>query len=88
MLMEAAANARSMDEILKELDIQVDEDYIAKVKENLGESLATRYIDYTRIQEMAAAHGSTAHPGIYGKLLPEGICEVRREIEGEARSNF
>ncbi|MGA9350266.1 MAG: helicase-related protein, partial [Anaerolineae bacterium] len=53
LLLEAAASARSMDEILAELDIQVDEDYIAHVKENLGESLATRYIDYTRIQEMA-----------------------------------
>ena len=52
-LVEAAANARNIDEILKELDIKVDEDYIREVKENLGESLATRYIDYTRIKEMA-----------------------------------
>jgi superfamily II DNA or RNA helicase len=53
LMMEAAANARSIDEILKEIDIQVDADYVARVKENLGDSLATRYIDYTRIQEMA-----------------------------------
>jgi len=53
LLMEAAANARDIDEILSEIDIVVDEDYIAKVKDNLGESLATRYIDYTRIKEMA-----------------------------------
>ncbi|MEE8390786.1 MAG: helicase-related protein, partial [Anaerolineae bacterium] len=53
LLLEAAASARSMDEILAELDIEVDEEYIAQVKENLGESLATRYIDYTRIREMA-----------------------------------
>jgi len=53
LMLEAAASARSMDEILAELDIQVDEDYIAQVKENLGESLATRYIDYTHIREMA-----------------------------------
>ena len=53
LLLEAAASARSMDEILAELDIEVDDDYIAQVKENLGESLATHYIDYTRIQEMA-----------------------------------
>ncbi len=53
LLLEAAASARSMDEILAELDIRVDEDYLAHVKENLGESLATRYIDYTRIREMA-----------------------------------
>ena len=53
LLLEAAASARNIDEIIKEIDIRVDEEYIAGVKENLGESLATRYIDYTRIKEMA-----------------------------------
>ena len=53
LLLEAAANAKSTDEILAELDIEVDADYIAKVKENLGDSLATHYIDYTRMSEMA-----------------------------------
>lgn len=53
LLREAAANARDNVEILKKLDITVDEDYITKVKEDLGESLATRYIDYTRINKMA-----------------------------------
>ncbi len=53
LLLEAAANTRSLDEILAELDIRVDEEYLAQVRENLGESLATRYIDYTRIREMA-----------------------------------
>ena len=53
ILIEAAAGARSMTELLKEIDIKVDAEYISKVKENLGESLATRYIDYTRIKEMA-----------------------------------
>lgn len=53
LLMEVAANARNIEDILKEIEITVDEDYIAKVKENLGETLATRYIDYTRIKEMA-----------------------------------
>ena len=53
LLMEAAANARNIDDILKEIDIKVDDDYIKRVKENLGESLATRYIDYTRMKEMA-----------------------------------
>lgn len=53
LMMEAAANSRNIDDILKEIDITVDEDYIAQVKDNLGESLATRYIDYTRIKEIA-----------------------------------
>ena len=53
LLMEAAANARNIDEILKEVDVTVDQKYIAQVKEDLGESLATHYIDYTLIKEMA-----------------------------------
>jgi len=52
LMMEAAANSRNIDDILNELDIKVDEKYIKQIKENLGESLATRYIDYTRIKEM------------------------------------
>ncbi len=53
LILEAVANARNMDEIIKELDIKVDEEYITKVKDALGESLATRHIDYTRIKEVA-----------------------------------
>ncbi|RLF88830.1 helicase [Thermococci archaeon] len=53
LILEAVANARSMEEIIKEIDIKVDEEYIKKIKEALGESLATKHIDYTRIKEMA-----------------------------------
>ncbi|MBE3129084.1 MAG: DUF3883 domain-containing protein [Actinobacteria bacterium] len=53
LLLEAAVNARNIDDILKDIEITVNEEYIKKVKENLGESLATRFIDYTRIKEMA-----------------------------------
>lgn len=54
LLVEAAATARTLDEILKDIDIQVDEKYLERIKLVLGESLATRFIDYTRIHEMAA----------------------------------
>jgi len=53
LILEAVSNARSIDEIISELDIKVDEDYLTQVKEALGESLATRHIDYTAIKEMA-----------------------------------
>ncbi|MDI6720566.1 MAG: helicase-related protein [Methanomicrobiales archaeon] len=53
LMVDAAAHARSLEEILKEIDIKVDEEYIARIREQLGETLATRYIDYTRIREMA-----------------------------------
>ncbi|RLI81967.1 helicase [Archaeoglobales archaeon] len=52
LVVEAAANARSIDEILATIEAKLDEEYIAKVKDALGESLATRFIDYTRIREM------------------------------------
>ncbi len=54
LLLEAAANAKDLNEILAEIEVEVDQDYITEVKENLGESLATHYIDYTRMHEMAA----------------------------------
>ncbi len=53
LMVDAAAGARSMDEILKDIEIIVDKEYIQRVRDNLGESLATRYIDYTRIKEKA-----------------------------------
>lgn len=53
LLLEAVSGARDIDEILAEIDVEVNDDYVQQVKENLGESLATRYIDYTRIKEKA-----------------------------------
>ena len=82
--MEAAANARSIDEILKDIDITVDEDYIAKVKENLGETLATRYIDYTRIKEMAQQ--AKEHRLILNiRKVFKGICQGREDSRTERR---
>ena len=54
LLLEAAASAKDISDILAEIDIHVDQDYLTEVKENLGESLATRYIDHTRLREMEA----------------------------------
>ncbi|MFN3699185.1 MAG: DUF3883 domain-containing protein, partial [Dictyoglomus sp.] len=46
----------------------VDEEYIARIKEALGENLATKYIDYTRIREMAEKAKEN-------KLIPEYVAE-------------
>ncbi len=64
LLVEAAVHARNQDEILKEIEIKVDEEYIKKVKDNLGDTLATRFIDYTRIREMR-------DKALEHKLIPE-----------------
>ena len=63
------------DEILSELDITVDEGYIARIRENLGESLANRYIDYTRIREMAdRQHRILASPDHQDRsAIPRGL---------------
>ena len=54
LLLDAASNARDQEEILKELDFKVDEQYISLIRENLGESLATKYMDHTKLKEMRA----------------------------------
>ncbi|HOI25200.1 MAG TPA: helicase-related protein [Caldisericia bacterium] len=53
LMIEAASSCRNMEDILKSINIKIDKEYVQRVKENLSESLATRYIDYTRIKEMA-----------------------------------
>ncbi len=53
LIIEAVVNAKRLEEILAELDIKIDENYLKQIKEALGESLATKHIDYTRIKEMA-----------------------------------
>ncbi len=64
LLVDAAVHAKSQKEILKEIEINVDEKYISKIKENLGDTLATRFIDYTRIREMRDR-------ALEQKLIPE-----------------
>ena len=83
IMIEAASGARSMSELLKEIDIHVDEKYIREVKENLAESLATKYIDYTRIKEMAEKAREY-------KLIPEYTEEFFRKafalVDGRMRN--
>lgn len=81
LLIQAAANARSIDDILKEIDIVVDHDYINQVKESLGESLATRFIDYTRIKEMADK--AREH-----RLIPEYTDSFFRKAFSKAEGKF
>jgi superfamily II DNA or RNA helicase len=52
LMIEAASSSRNIDEILEDVEIKVDEEYISKIRENLGESLATKFIDYTRLKEL------------------------------------
>jgi len=51
LLADAAVRAKSEDEILSELDIVVDEKYVSKIREDLGDTLATRNIDWTQLKD-------------------------------------
>jgi SNF2 family DNA or RNA helicase len=81
LVLDAVANARSMDDIIKELDIKVDENYIKEIKEALGESLATRHIDYTRIKEMADKAKEY-------RLIPEYVEEFFKRAFRQADGKF
>lgn len=73
LILEALTNAKSMEEILKELDIRPDEGYLARVREVLEESLATRFIDYTRIKEISERAREY-------RLIPEYVEEFFRRV--------
>lgn len=65
LMTEAAANTRDQDSILKEIDIDVkDPERLEELKDALGDSLATRYIDHTAIREMR-------NKAMENKLIPE-----------------
>jgi len=53
ILLEIAAGIRDPDEAFRDEDKEKTVDDLERIKENLGESLATRFIDYTAIKEMA-----------------------------------
>ncbi len=81
IIIEAVSQMRSMDDIIKEIDIKIDDNYIKKVKEVLGESLATQFIDYTRINEMAQKAKEY-------KLVPEYVEEFFKKAFQKAGGKF
>ncbi|MEO0119158.1 MAG: helicase-related protein [candidate division WOR-3 bacterium] len=83
LILDAVSNARTLDDIIRDLDIKIDEEYIRKIKDEiLGESLATKYIDYTRIKEMAEKAKEY-------RLIPEYVEEFFKKgfqkLNGEFR---
>lgn len=81
LLIDAVTNAKTMDEILKDLDVKPNEEYISKIKEVLGETLATRFIDYTRIKEMAERAREN-------RLIPEYVEEFFKKAFVKAEGKF
>lgn len=89
LMVDAAAHARSLEEILEEIDIKVDEAYIARIREQLGETLATRYIDYTRIKEMAQrAREFRLIPEYTASYFRKAFIKAGGEIKDHKRGFF
>jgi len=51
LLTDAVVEARTEEEIIATLDIKTDDESLARIKESLGDTLATRNIDFTQITE-------------------------------------
>ena len=81
LIVEAIVQAKTLDEIIKEIDIEVDEEYIRKVKSALGESLATKFIDYTRIKELFEKAKEN-------RLIPEYVEEFFKKAFTKAGGKY
>lgn len=81
LIVEAVVQAKTLDEIIKEIDIEVDEEYIKKDKSALGESLATKFIDYTRIKELFEKAKEN-------KLIPEYVEEFFKKAFTKAGGKY
>ncbi|MGB9711183.1 MAG: helicase-related protein [Thermodesulfovibrio sp.] len=81
LIVDAITQAKTIDEIIKEIDIKIDENYIREIKEVLGESLATRHIDYTRIKEMAEKAKEL-------RLIPEYVEEYFKKAFEKAGGKY
>ncbi|MBC7363151.1 MAG: DUF3883 domain-containing protein [Candidatus Aminicenantes bacterium] len=73
LIIDAATNAKTMEEILSELEIKCDQEYIARIKEMMGETLATHFINYPQIKEWAEKAREN-------KLIPEYVEEFFKRV--------
>ena len=81
MLVDAAVGARTEEEVLRELEITVDEDYVNRIRENLADTLATRYIDFVRL-------GSMRELARENRLMPEYTTDFFVEAFTRSEGNI
>ena len=85
LLGEAAVRARTEDEILAELDITVDEEYINRVRHDLGDVLATKTIDWTQLKDkMQQAKENRLIPQYTEALFTKAFEKVGGKIRKRA----
>ncbi|MFA4925089.1 MAG: helicase-related protein [Candidatus Aminicenantales bacterium] len=81
LVLDAATNAKTMEQILSELDIKCDEEYVARIKEMMGETLATRFINYPMIKEWVEKAREN-------KLIPEYVEAFFKKTLSRAGGKF
>lgn len=81
LLSDAATGAKTEEEVLKELEITVDEEYIRNIRENLTDTLATDHIDFTMIDEMRERAREN-------RLIPEYTANFFMESFGMAEGKI
>jgi len=81
LLAEAAVGAKTEDEIIKTLEIKVDEEFIKKIREDLGDTLATKHIDFTQLKEQRQQAREN-------KLIPEYTAEFFKKAFTKAEGKI
>ena len=81
LLSEAAVGARTEEEIFETLDIKIDDEFISKIKDNLGDTLATKHIDFTQINEQRQKAREN-------KLIPEYTAEFFKKAFTKAEGKI
>ena len=81
LLSDAAVGARTEEEIFATLEIKIDDEFIQKIKENLGDTLATKHIDFTQINEQRQKAREN-------KLIPEYTAEFFKKAFTKAEGKI
>ena len=89
LLTDAAIGARTEEEILKELEITVDAEYIKKIRENLGDTLATKHIDFTQIKDLRErARENKLIPEYTADFFKKAFTKAEGKIKERSRSLY
>ena len=89
LLIDAAMGARTESEILKELEITVDDDYIKKIREDLGDTLATKHIDFTQIKDLREqARENKLIPEYTADFFKKAFTKAEGKIKARLRSLY
>jgi len=82
LIIEAVTNKRSMDDILKDIERMTDEEVLRRIREATLESLATKYIDLSRILgEMRIAKENRLVPEYIEKFFLKAAEKMGVNVE-------